>query len=357
MQRIKKLAKVLLDYSLRLKKEEKLLIDCSSEGLPLAEEVYREAILKRAYPYLSLKSDNLTYFTFKRSTIKQLKKKPGIAFFLARWADKFVSIVSEKNVYELANIPAQRIVLANKASKGVKDIILKKRWVTTYYPTAALAQNAKLSLKELEDFYFKACLQDWQKVKSKLKKLKEILDNAKKIKILGKKTELTLSFKGRKFMIAAGEYNMPDGEIFGAPLKRSVEGEIFFDFPTLREGKEVRDVVLRFKKGRVVDFKAREGKKFLGRVLKTDKGASFIGELGLGVNYKIRRFMRNTLFDEKIGGTVHLALGNAYPEKLGGGKNRSAIHWDLVKDMRKKGSKIFVNEKLILKDGKILVSE
>lgn len=353
--RTKRLAKILLDYSLRLKESEKLLINTSSEGLSLAEEIYRRALLKKAFPYLNLKSDNLTFFTFKKSTLRQLKRKPEINLFLARWADKFVNIITEKNPFELANINPQRIVLVNRKFKPVKDIILKKRWVTTFFPSSALAQNARMSLEELEDFYFKACLQDWQKIKNKLKKLKRILDNAREIKIVGKKTDLILGFKGRRFKIASGEYNMPDGEVFGAPLKRSVEGKIFFDFPSLREGKEVSGVFLEFKKGKVNSFKASKGKKFLAKVLKTDKGARFVGELGIGTNYKIKGYMRNTLFDEKIGGTIHLALGNSYPEKEGGGKNRSAIHWDLIKDMRKKGSKIFANQKLILKDGKALV--
>lgn len=353
--RIKKLAKIFLDYSLKLKKREKLLITSYSlEGLPLAEELYRQALLKRAHPYLNFKSDSLNYFTFKKSSLRQLKRKPRIALFLADWADKFVNIVTENNPYELANVDPKRIVLVNKALKPITDIMLKKCWVLTYFPSRSLAQNAQMSLEELEDFYFKACLQDWQKIRGRLRKLKKILDNAREIKILGEKTELSLSFEGRRFAIAAGEANMPDGEIFGAPLKRSVEGQIYFDFPSLREGKEVRDVFLKFEKGKVIDFKASKNSEFLAKVLKTDKGANFLGELGLGMNYKIKRFMQNTLFDEKIGGTVHLALGNAYPEKLGGGKNRSAIHWDLVKDMRKRGSKIFVNEELIFEDGKIL---
>lgn len=356
--RIKKLAKILLDYSLKLKKQEKLLITSYSlEGIPLAEELYCQALLKGAYPYLNLKSDNLTYFTFKKSSLRQLRRRPKITLFLASWADKFVNVITEGNPYELANINPQRIVLVNQTLKPVKDMMLKKHWVLTYFPSYSLAQTAQMSLEELEDFYFKACLQDWQKIKKQLKKLKRILDNAREIKVLGKGTKLSLSFKGRRFAIAAGECNMPDGEIFGAPLKRSVEGQIYFDFPSLREGREVKDVFLKFEKGRVTDSKASKNRKFLAKVLKTDQGASFVGELGLGVNYKIKRFMKNTLFDEKIGGTIHLALGSAYPEKQGGGKNRSAIHWDLVKDMRKKGSKIFVNEKLIFKDGKILASE
>lgn len=356
--RIKKLAKILLNYSLKLKNKERLLINCSlAGGLGLAEEIYREAIKKKAYPYLNLTDHRLTYFRLKNTNLNQLKEKPEIHLFLADWADKFVSIIAEENTYELARISPNRTILLEKNYSLVKKIILKKPWVLTYFPSSGIAQNARMSQEELENFYFKSCLQDWEKIKKKLKKLKLTLDEAQEIKIYGERTKLSLNFKGRKFAISAGEYNMPDGEIFSAPQEKSAEGEIYFNFPSIKDGKEVNDIFLKFNQGRVVAFKASKNMIFLGKILKTDKGSSFLGEFGLGVNYQIKNFIKNTLFDEKIGGTIHLALGDAYKEEEGGGKNQSAIHWDLVKDMRKKGSKIFVNGKLIFKDGRILVFE
>lgn len=353
--RNKKLAKILVEYSIKVKPKDKVLINCySPEGLPLAKEVYKQVLLKRAYPHLDLSPGDLSFFYFKNATIEQIKTKPEIGLFLARWADKFINIVAEKNDRELANIDPKKILLKAKVNEPVKDIILKKPWVLTYYPTFSMAQTSRLSLEEMEDFYFKACLLDWPKEAKKLKKLKKILNDAQEIKVIGEKTDLKLSFKGRTFQVCAGTHNMPDGEIFSCPLETKTEGKIYFDFPSLRHGKEVIGAFFVFKNGKVVKFDAEKNKEFLKESLDIDKGARRLGEFAIGTNFGITRFMFNTLFDEKIGGTIHLALGNAYPEKEpGGGKNKSAIHWDFVKDMRKKGSKVIVDGKVILKEGKI----
>lgn len=352
-----KLAKILVDYSVYIKKDEKVLINCyATDGLPLAKEIYKEVLLKGAYPYLDLSPGDLQFFYFNNASFDQLKTEPEIGLFLANWADKYIAVVAEKNSRELANIDPQRILLKTKANERVKEIMLKKPWVITYYPTYSMAQGAKLSLEEMEDLYYTACLQDWSKEAVKLSKLKKLLDDANEIKVIGEKTNLILGFKNRKFKICAGEYNMPDGEIFSAPQETIVGGYIYFDFPSLYQGKEVYGAEFVFKQGKVINFDAKTNKEFLTQILKIDLGAKSLGEFAIGTNYGINRFMFNTLFDEKIGGTIHLALGSAYPEaEEGGGKNQSAIHWDFVKDMRKKGSQVLADGKAILKDGKILV--
>jgi aminopeptidase len=353
--RNKRLAKILVDYSVGVKKGDKVVVTCNSAvGLPLVREVYKLLLLTGALPHLQLGDEQLDYFYYRHATRAQLIQKPEISLFLARWADKFINIVAESNPKELANIEPSKQTLRSKTTKEVKDIILTKKWVLTYYPTAGMAYASSMSLHELEEFYFQACLKNWQKEKEKMKKLKKILDDAKKLKIIGLQTELEMSLTGRKFAICAGEYNMPDGEVFGAPLETSLEGQIYFDFPSVYQGKEVKGVKLFFQKGRVVNFEARENSQFLAEILKVDAGARRIGELGIGTNFTINHFMQNILFDEKMGGTIHLALGSSFKEEEGGGKNESAIHWDIIKDMRKKGSKIFVDGKLIFKDGKIL---
>ncbi len=355
--RNKKLAKILVDYSIEAKKGEKVSINCTScAGLPLAEEVYKLLLKKETIPYLQLHAESLDYYYFRHATKKQLSAKPELALFKAKWADKFISIVAEGNPKELANIDPVRQVLRNKVVKSVKDIILKKPWVLTYYPTFGMAYASSMSLHELYDFYFQACLKDWKKEKQKMDKLKRILDKGKKVKIVGYKTNISFSIENREFAVCAGKYNMPDGEVFGAPREKSVEGNVYFEFPSLYQGKEVRGVSLRFSKGKVIDFDARQHKHFLREVLKIDAGAKRLGEFGIGTNFEIDHFMQNILFDEKMGGTIHLALGAAYKEREGGGKNDSAIHWDLIKDMKKKDSKIFVDGKLIFKEGKILVN-
>jgi len=351
-----KLAKVLVNYSVSVKKDENVLIDCSdSLGLPLAKAIYKKILLKEANPYLHLGTEDLNYFFFKKATQKQLQKKPEVFDSIIEWADKSIRIRACKNDRQLAEIKSDRIVARQKATEETVNKILKKPWVVTYWPTYSMAQSASMSLEDLEKFYFKACLQDWEKMEKQLKNIKKIMDNASKIEVIGKKTNLTFSLKGRLSKICAGKYNMPDGEVYAAPLDNTMEGEIYFDFPSLRSGKEVRDIWLKFKKGRVIKSKASHNQEFLEKVLKTDKGASKPGEFAFGTNYGIDRFMYNTLFDEKIGGTIHLALGRAYDEKEGGGKNKSAIHWDLVKDMRKNNCQVLINDKLVLKEGKLLV--
>jgi len=353
--RNQKLAKILVDYSIKLKAKEKLIISCSSEkGLPLAKEIYKLALLKGAYCYLNLGVVELEYFYFKNATLSQLQSKPEIGLFFANWADKYINIVAEKNDRALANIDPKKILIKSKVNKPIQDIILKKTWVTTYYPTHSMAQTAYLSLEEMEDFYFNACLKDWKKEAEKLVHLKKILDGAKEIKVIGEKTNLSLSFTRRRFQVCDGRYNMPDGEVYAAPLETKTNGKIYFDFPSLRQSKEVISASFIFKNGQVVAFNATKNKDFLSESLNIDAGAKRLGEFALGTNYSINRFMNNTLFDEKIGGTIHLALGSAFPfEEEGGGKNESAIHWDFVKDMRKNGSQVIVDGKIILRDGKI----
>jgi len=355
--RNKKLAKILVEYSVGVKKGDKVVINCTSKsGLPLARPVYRLVLLKNAFPYLQLQDEYLDYVYYQYASKEQLSKKPEISLFVARWADKFINIIAESNPKELANIKPSKQALRARTIKVVKDIILNKKWVTTYYPTFGMAYASSMSLHELKDFYFKTCLKDWQKEKQKMKKLKKFLDDGRQVQIIGWKTNLRFSLKGRQACICAGEYNMPDGEVFAAPLEDSVEGSVYFDFPSVYAGKEVNGVNLTFKKGKVVSFSSTTHQRFLQQMLHTDAGAKKLGEFGVGTNYAISHFMQNILFDEKMGGTIHLAVGSSYPKKeLGGGKNKSAIHWDLIKDMRKNGSKILIDGKVILKDGKIIL--
>ena len=354
--RIKKLAEILVDYSIAVKPENKVVISCSSPlGLPLARECWQQVLLKKAYPHLSLDVEDLTSFYFKKATQKQLKKFPEISEFEARWADKTISIGVQEVLKLLSNIDSKRITTRVKVTDPIKKIILKKPWVITYYPTPAMAKDAKLSGKEMKDFYFQACLIDWVEEKKKIMRLKKTLDNANLVQVIGQDTNLKFSLKNRLSCASDGRFNMPDGEVFVAPLVTTVEGRIYFDFPNSCYGKKVKDIRLEFKKGKVVKYSASLNQNALKKVLAADAGARKVGEFAIGTNYGIKNFMNNTLFDEKIGGTVHLALGSSHIEKEGGGKNQSAIHWDLVKDTRKKGSKVIVDGKTVLKDGKILV--
>jgi aminopeptidase len=233
-----------------------------------------------------------------------------------------------------------------------EEIVNKKRWVLCNFPTNALAQETDMSLEEYEDFLYGATNINWEKVKKEEMKLKKVLDKGKVVRIVGKDTDLTIGIKGRKAIPCFGERNMPDGEVFLSPLESSAEGEIYYDLPAIYQGKEVLGIRLKFKKGKVVEASAEKNEKFLIAMLDTDKGARYLGELGIGTNYGIRHFSKDILFDEKIGGTVHLAVGRSY--KDAGGKNESAIHWDMIKDLRNGGA-IYVDGKAIQRNGRVLI--
>lgn len=351
-----KLARILADYSVAVKKGDKVLISANEAAKPLAQAVYQRCLLVGAFPHLIFSPGDLDYFFFKNASQAQLNKKPEIGLFLAQWADKFIRLFSANNNSELKSIDPKRLMQAAKAQEPVKKIMLKKPWVLTEYPSLSMAQTAGLSLSQLEELYFKACLQDWPAVGRKLTNLKRRLDNAKKIEVIGPQTHLTLSFTNRYFAICDGKFNLPDGEIFSAPVESKVDGEVYFDLPSLRSGNVVEKVRLTFRAGRVVKATAAKGERYLKAALASDAGAKRLGEFAIGANYGIKRPMLNTLFDEKIGGTVHMALGSSYPDlKDGGGKNQSSLHWDLVKTMTAKESKVLVNGRPVLAAGKLLV--
>jgi aminopeptidase len=233
----------------------------------------------------------------------------------------------------------------------------KLRWTGLPYPISAEAQEASMALEEYEDFVYSSCLLEaedpigeWKKVNEQQKKTCEFLDKAKEIHITGEDTDITFSVQGRKWINCAGKENMPDGEVFTGPVENSVNGTVRFTYPGIYAGREVEDIKLTFKDGRVVKASAAKGDDFLQQILKVE-GADRIGEASIGTNYGITKFTKNMLFDEKMGGTIHMALGNAYPESLG--QNKSAVHWDILKDMRK-GGEIYADDKLFYKNGKFI---
>lgn len=354
--RLSKLARIFVDYSVKVKPRDKVLITAySPAALPLASACYQLCLTKGAFPKIDVAVDGLDYFFFTHANQAQLKEKPDIALFLANWADKFIRIAASLNEKSLANVDPQKIITRSKVAEPVKNVILKKPWVLTDFPTHAMAQTAGMSLDELEDFYFEACLQDWPAVDKKLRRLKAVMDQGEVVEVIGQDTHLKLGIKGRLAKTCSGEFNMPDAEVYLAPLEKTVEGHIYFEFPSLRQGKEVTDVRLEFKQGKVVKATSTKNQAFLEAALNTDPGARYLGEFSFGANYGITRGMLNTLFDEKIGGTIHMALGSAYFEKEGGGTNKSALHWDLVKDTRLPGSVVTIDGRPVLKDGKLLV--
>lgn len=250
----------------------------------------------------------------------------------------------------LLDVALQRIAMGGKG---------KLRWCGTQYPCQASAQDAEMSLTEYADFVFNAGLLHlrdpaaaWKKVSTTQKRLCDFLNKATEIRyFVPGGTDLRFGVKGRRWINCDGRLNFPDGEVFTGPIESATEGEIRFNFPAVYMGREVTDVRLKFRAGKVVDADASKGKDFLYQMMDQDKGGRILGELAIGTNYAIKKFTRNTLFDEKIGGTVHMALGASLPPS--GGKNKSALHWDLVNDMRR-GGRIEVDGKVISKNGRFL---
>jgi len=350
--RIQKLAKVLVDYSTRIKKGDNVAINFGSDSKELALEVYRLVIRRGAYPKVNANLPGFGYAYLKYASPAQFKKFPELAMHEAKYCNKFISIGADYNTKEFSNIDPKKITFRSKVTRPISDVVLKKQWVICEFPTNALAQDADMSLEEFEDFVYNACLVDWRAMAKKQDKLKKIVDNGENVRIVGDETDITFSIKGRKAIRGDGTHNMPDGEVFTAPVDKSAEGYIAYTYPVIKMGKEVDGIKLEFKNGRVINFSATKNESLLKAALNTDKGARYLGELGIGMNYNIKRFIKQILFDEKIGGTIHLALGMAYKEC--GGKNKSAIHWDMIKDLRRNG-KLYIDNKLVQKNGRFLI--
>lgn len=351
--RIQKAAKIIVDYSTKVKKGEYVQIIADYAAKDIVLEVYKQVLLKGAYPLVHLSVPGMAYTYYKHATDEQLKHFPKLAMHEMKNTDAVIFIGASSNTKELANIDPKRIAVRQKTTEALfKERSENTKWVIFYYPTGALAQGAGMSLEEFSDFVFGSVIVDYKKMSKSQEKLKKLIDKGKKIRITAKNTDVTFNITGRKGVKCDGRYNLPDGEVFTSPVENSAEGAIEFSYPALLQGKEVEGIKLEFKKGKVVKATAKKNQDFLRKVLETDKGSKFVGEVGIGVNYKINKFVKNILFDEKIGGTIHIALGKSYKEA--GGKNESAIHWDIVTSL-KKGGKIYIDGKLVQKDGKFLI--
>ncbi len=349
-----KLAKILVNYSTRVKEEDNVLINMGgTESLPLVQAVKREVIKKGATAEVLYGDTQMARDLFKYGTNKQLGAVPKLYAQAIEWADVWLGLAAVGNPFELTQFsPVKTALRAKVSGKLAHRRVEKCRWVICLVPTVSFAQKAGISREEIENFFFRATLRDWAKEAREYQRLAKIFQKSTRVRLKGKKTDLTFSTTGMRYVVDGGENNMPGGEIFTAPVKTSVQGQVFFEFPALRGGKVIKDIYLEFSKGKVIKAQASEGQPTLLKALEMDSGARFLGEFGLGLNYGIKRFTFETLFDEKIGGTIHLALGNAYPEC--NGKNKSALHWDLVKDTRKQGE-IWIDDKKVMEKGRYVI--
>ncbi len=350
--RTQKLAKLLVNYSTFVKPDENVIISGNTEAEALLLAIYKEVILAGAHPILKIGLRESAPFFYKHAKPSQINKYPEIMEMTLNKCQKYIGVGSESNTKELSNCDSRKITARAKITRKITDLICNNKprvhRVSTSYPTEALAQEAEMSLNEYENFFYTACLQDWKKLGKQMDKILFKFKKNSQVHLIGENIDLKLKVHGHLAKADKGEENMPGGEIFMAPIRESLNGKIKFDYPAIRDGKEVTDIELTFKDGKVIEAKASKNEDFLKAMLATDENSSYVGELGIGCNPKVNKFTKDLLFDEKIGGTIHLALGCAYKEN--GGGNDSAIHWDIVKDMKK--AKIILDGKIIQNNGK-----
>lgn len=351
-ERIEKLADILVNHSLQVKPGEKILINGSTSAIPLIKAVYRKVLRAGGHPHANVEIPGLLG-TFLREASEEQIGYAGWSERLMFHMDGYVNILSEENTRELTNVDAERSKIRSKARRPVLDYLMadKAKWVLTKFPTQGYAQDAEMSLDELESFIYQATNVDYAEIERSMQAAAAKFDAASKVRIVGANgTDVTVDIEGRRGILAAGRHNVPDGEFYYTPNFRKTEGTIFFEWPTVYKGREISGIRLTFREGRVIEASAAKGQPFLEEALDTDEGARYLGELGIGANFGIDRPTKDILFDEKIGGSIHLALGQAY-EQGGPDGNTSVIHWDLVKGL-KDGGEIYLDGELAQKNGK-----
>jgi aminopeptidase len=361
--RLARLADVLVGYSAGVKPGELVLLETPVIVEPLMEELYRAVLEAGGQPVTRIGLD-LAEVLYREGSDDQIAWVNPARREDIELADVRIVIEATTNTKALTSVEPSRQALVERSRSELRDRYLERamsgelRWVLSAYPTNAAAQDAEMSLSEYQDFVYGAGFLDngdplarWHDFAGRLRGVAESLAGKQELRIVAEDTDLTMSVAGRKWIAADGHKNFPDGEVFTAPLETSAVGEIRFTFPAVFRGREVDDVRLRFCEGEVVEASAAHGQDFLEEMIGVDEGARRIGEFAFGLNEAVGVFTRNILFDEKIGGTVHLALGTAYPDC--GGTNRSALHWDMICDLRS-GSEVYADGELVYRDGRFL---
>lgn len=364
-ERIKRYARILIEHSLGIKKDDLFLISGSPLSAPLIIEVYEEALKKGAHPHVRLGLESLSEIYYSQANHDQLQFLSPLDEFEIQNIDARLSIISPENTRYMSHVEPDKQAIRSRSQQSLHDLFLKRaasgelRWCVTMFPTNAAAQDAEMSLRDYEDFVFQAAqVQEpdpilfWKNMEGTQKRIKDILEGKKTIQILGDDTDISFGVKDRKWISCFGKENFPDGEIFTGPLEDSAEGFIHFSFPLVYGGRRVDDVKLWFKEGVVVKATAANGLDFLESMIQMDDGSKRLGELAFGTNYGINIYTKNILFDEKIGGTMHIALGSGYPET--GSRNTSGLHWDMVIDLRKNGT-VLADGEIIFKNGIFVV--
>ena len=371
--RVVNLARILVNYSTEVKEKDLVAIVAQPLSTPLVQEIYREVLHCGAYPYVLPYSmpypspgfEGLDQILFSEANDDQLQHIDPFWKMAVEDFDVRITIGCRYNTRSLSNVDPQRMSVRQKAYADLFRTFMERstsgdlRRVNTLYPTQAQAQDAGMSFNEFADYVYSTTFSDcddpvaeWNKIHCEQQILVDWLQGKKTIKLKGPDVDLTLSIKERVFINSDGKQNMPSGEIFTGPVEDSANGWVRISHPAIYMGHEVTGIKLRFEHGKVVEASASGNEPFLRSVLDTDKGSRYLGEFAIGTNKKIDRFIKSILFDEKIGGTIHMALGAGYPNT--GSKNISAIHWDMICDMHN-GGQIYVDEELFYESGEFLI--
>lgn len=379
-----RIADVLINYSARLQPGEQVALMGAPVAKPLLLELYRYALRAGAHPLILSAPPEADEILYREGSDQQLRYITPVIEMVVNTFDCRISVLADDNTKALTSIDPARHVLRSQAMRPISERDMARlgdpndpyRWVGTLFPTNALAQDAEMSLAEYEDFVFGACLPSLDQLPADAKAfadpeadpsdpiafwetfsrwqgcLAAYLNAKKELRVVGPNIDMRLGVAGRTWWNADGHVNFPDGEVFTGPIEDSVEGWVAFTYPAVHRGNEVRDVRLRFEQGRVIEASASHGEAFLLKMLDTDEGARRLGEFAIGTSPNVTRFTKNTLFDEKIKGTCHMAVGLSIPGT--GGVNRSAIHWDMVCDLRT-DSRIYVDGELFYENGEFVV--
>jgi aminopeptidase len=348
------LGDLLVNYSLAVKPEEKVMIAMTEvETYPLALAVYEACIKSGAYPQVQFLSEEFNRRVLKFGSRQQIDWVPEIEAYGMEWADAYLGLRGAHNLAAFWDVAGDKLSALRRAMGKLSTMRWEKtRWCLVRVPNAALAHQAGVDEQTVTDMFFDACLQDWPTLRTKWQKWADLLGQGRQVRVVGRDTDLSFSVAGRSWEVFDGKLNMPDGEIATSPVETTVDGQIYFEFPGVLGGRLVDDIRLRWESGRLVEAVSSSNQDFLQTVVGTDPGASLIGEFAFGTNPAIKHFCRDILLDEKIGGTVHIALGRAYSST--GGTNQSAIHWDIVKDVRQAG-RVYLDDRLIFENGNMLL--
>jgi len=364
-QRADALAQILVRYSTRVAEGDVCVIQSTTNAEPLVQAVYEEVLRAGGLPVMQLTTEGAAAAFYGMASNEQLEWVAPPSKWAVEEADVRIAVMADSNTRELSGTDPKKQARSQQARKPLMETAMARsasgeyRWALTLFPTHAYAAEAAMSLADYEDFYYRACLATdgdpvtaWQRQSDEVRRLSEWMAGKEEVHVQAPGTDIRLGVAERTWIPCVGEHNMPDGETFTGPVEDSVDGEVAFSFPATYGGREVSGVRFRFEGGRIVDASAERGEEFLFEMLDTDDGARRLGELGIGTNYGISTGTKEILLDEKIGGTVHRAIGMSYPES--GGRNDSAVHWDMVCDLRQGGS-ITVDGTEIQRDGRFLV--